>query len=170
MKKIMIMVSAVVIGTIAQAASVTWNATAVSTTLPDGSVANGVIAYLFEGSLDTAALDSALKAGTWDATAESGYLYTKNTTSAGAIMQTKIGSFENETVTFSMVIFDAATIAEAGHYKYAEVKDVVFTTANKTAAFATPLQSATWQAVPEPTSGLLMLVGLAGLALRRKRA
>ena len=29
-----------------------------------------------------------------------------------------------------------------------------------------------WQtaAVPEPTSGLLMLVGLAGLALRRKRA
>ena len=32
-------------------------------------------------------------------------------------------------------------------------------------------QSATgWTAVPEPTSGLLMLVGLAGLALRRKRA
>ena len=33
-------------------------------------------------------------------------------------------------------------------------------------------QLASWgsQAVPEPTSGLLMLVGLAGLALRRKRA
>ena len=27
-----------------------------------------------------------------------------------------------------------------------------------------------WTAVPEPTSGLLMLVGLAGLALRRRRA
>ena len=27
-----------------------------------------------------------------------------------------------------------------------------------------------WYAVPEPTSGLLMLVGLAGLALCRKRA
>ena len=27
-----------------------------------------------------------------------------------------------------------------------------------------------WQAVPEPTSGLLMLLGMAGLALRRKRA
>ena len=28
----------------------------------------------------------------------------------------------------------------------------------------------TWTAAPEPTSGLLMLLGMAGLALRRKRA
>ena len=27
-----------------------------------------------------------------------------------------------------------------------------------------------WYAVPEPTSGLLMLLGMAGLALKRKRA
>ena len=27
-----------------------------------------------------------------------------------------------------------------------------------------------WQSVPEPTSGLLMLLGMAGLALRRRRA
>lgn len=30
--------------------------------------------------------------------------------------------------------------------------------------------AAGWQAVPEPTSGLLLLLGMAGLALRRKRA
>lgn len=30
--------------------------------------------------------------------------------------------------------------------------------------------AAGWYAVPEPTSGLLMLLGMAGLALRRKRA
>ena len=30
--------------------------------------------------------------------------------------------------------------------------------------------AAAWQAVPEPTSGLLLLLGVAGLALRRKRA
>ena len=29
---------------------------------------------------------------------------------------------------------------------------------------------ANWQAVPEPTSGLLLLLGVAGLALKRKRA
>ena len=28
----------------------------------------------------------------------------------------------------------------------------------------------TWQSVPEPTSGLLLLIGVAGLALRRRRA
>ena len=30
--------------------------------------------------------------------------------------------------------------------------------------------AANWQSVPEPTSGLLMLLGMAGLALRRRRA
>ena len=35
---------------------------------------------------------------------------------------------------------------------------------------ASAASSATWTAVPEPTSGLLMLLGVAGLALRRRRA
>ena len=35
---------------------------------------------------------------------------------------------------------------------------------------ASTASSATWTAVPEPTSGLLMLLGIAGLALRRKRS
>ena len=34
---------------------------------------------------------------------------------------------------------------------------------------ASAASSATWTAVPEPTSGLLMLLGMAGLALRRRR-
>lgn len=57
-------------------------------------------------------------------------------------------------------------------------------TAEATATFGTSLASSSktmlqaadgysaagWYAVPEPTSGLLMLLGMAGLALRRKRA
>ena len=35
---------------------------------------------------------------------------------------------------------------------------------------ASGYSAAGWYAVPEPTSGLLMLLGMAGLALRRKRA
>ena len=36
--------------------------------------------------------------------------------------------------------------------------------------FATAQVAGNWQAVPEPTSGLLLLLGVAGLALKRKRA
>ena len=32
------------------------------------------------------------------------------------------------------------------------------------------VMAGTWSAVPEPTSGLLLLLGVAGLALKRKRA
>ena len=36
---------------------------------------------------------------------------------------------------------------------------------------ATATQNASnWQVVPEPTSGLMLLLGVAGLALKRKRA
>ena len=38
--------------------------------------------------------------------------------------------------------------------------------ANMTSATA----ASNWQSVPEPTSGLLLLLGMAGLALKRKRA
>lgn len=48
------------------------------------------------------------------------------------------------------------------------------TSASPTISFgsmATATQTASnWAAVPEPTSGLLMLLGIAGLALRRRRA
>ena len=43
-----------------------------------------------------------------------------------------------------------------------------FTLGNSTGGVATSWQSTA--AVPEPTSGLLLLIGMAGLALKRKRA
>ena len=43
-----------------------------------------------------------------------------------------------------------------------------FTTGNGFAGGTSPMSSATW--APEPTSGILMLVGLGALALRRRKA
>ena len=164
----MIIAAVVAFSAITNAATVTWSALATGTKLSDGSVAAGVVAYLFEGALSDSVLDS-IAAGTWDG---SGSIASANAAANGAIMKAGIGSYENTTKTFSMVLFDAATYGAATEFKYAEVPDVVFVTANKTANFTTALSGASWTAVavPEPTSGLLMLVGLAGLALRRRRA
>lgn len=168
MKKLIIAVVAIVGAMVVNAAAVTWSATAAGTKLSDGEVANAVQAYLFEGALSQATLDS-IAAGTWTA---SGYLYQKQTGSTGALTQANIGSYENQTVSYSMILFNAGNYAEATEFKYAEVNNIVFTTANKIANFTTPLTNASWQSisVPEPTSGLLMLLGMAGLALRRRRA
>lgn len=45
-----------------------------------------------------------------------------------------------------------------------------FFTANGVLGTGTPWTGTGYHAVPEPTSGLLLLLGVAGLALRRKRA
>ena len=166
MKKLLISSSILLIALMTNAASVTWSAAGTSTILPNNVTANGVVAYLFQGSLSDDVIKSISK-GTWNA---SGYLATRTTTTSGMIFQTNIGKYENETVSFSMLIFDASTYADASNFKYAEVNDVVFTTVNKTVVFNTALTGASWQSIPEPTSGLLMLLGAAGLTLKRKRA
>ena len=49
-------------------------------------------------------------------------------------------------------------------------KSTYNTSTTKGAANSILSNVADWQAVPEPTSGLLLLLGVAGLALRRRRA
>ena len=44
-----------------------------------------------------------------------------------------------------------------------------FTTGGGFAGGVSPMSSATWGGVPEPTSGILMLVGFGALALRRRK-
>lgn len=96
--------------------------------------------------------------------------------SAGSINVT----FEDTTNTTGGNDYSFYFILESGDYTFtSDTKAGIaapVTASTKTIAFgnlATATQDASnWQssAVPEPTSGLLMLLGMAGLALRRKRA
>ena len=71
---------------------------------------------------------------------------------------------------FYFVVFNNADATKAD--KYAIASDPVKTYSSLDGKFVASanFSSATWQSVPEPTSGLLMLLGMAGLALRRRRA
>ena len=79
-----------------------------------------------------------------------------------------------------IAIFDGATIADSENvYLTQELSHTTYTGTNasqvKWGAQTASQTASNWTAiggssVPEPTSGLLLLLGMAGLALKRKRA
>ena len=179
MKKLIIAVFAAMLGIAANAAAVEWSMTGISNS-PDATKAAGWAVYVMDAStFDTFATLTGSDIATY---AADNAIYSGATVSArgGAINATiKNGNFSaNDTVSSYLVVFNNATAADATYYAYTEAKNVTINAGGSDASIAFgAFDAATsttggWQttAVPEPTSGLLMLVGLAGLALRRRRA
>ena len=182
MKKLMIMLGVAAIAVGVQAAAVTWSTGKFQTANAAGTG--------FSGSTLSAATDGAYLASIFfftDAeckTAVTGVTGTTDSTS------TKTGKAFNGTTS------DSFTVGET-YYTYLTILDNT-TKAELKSAVASftvdPLQnpdinfwtgtgfnesfsgttgafpSGGWTAAPEPTSGLLLLLGVAGLALKRKRA
>ena len=76
----------------------------------------------------------------------------------------------NVTVSGYAIVFDSTdkNLDGVANYMVTDLQTVKFTNvADVKSLGVTP--SGTWTAVPEPTSALLMLIGVAGLALRRRR-
>ena len=196
MKKLMIAIAAVVTGVIANAATVNWEVGGIQTTgdfdNPDGTeaYAAGYSVYLF----NNATLSQSVMAGYLAAAATGGTDW--STALSSQSMASFVGdsdyggglatnlSADNGTFTGYMVILDAGSVDKAN---YAFITDTYSAADNSmhVIAFSTfdydnyvnALDYSTagqagsnWTAVPEPTSGLLMLLGMAGLALRRRRA
>ena len=185
MKKLMFMLGAVAMAACAQAASVYWTCTYVAKGA-ENYVDNGLAFFVNEATLsqsDFLALEG--KGATAVSDALSGmYSYTGG--SDGKYSVAKASAVANSTLGLSdatasqayLVIFDTATITDASNFYVTEVKS--FNTYSGTEVQqvkwgdqeSASSAGGAWHAVnvPEPTSGLLMLVGLAGLALRRRRA
>ncbi len=196
MKKLMIALAAVAVGVIANAASVSWSVGGIQTTgdfdNPDGTeaYAAGYSVYLFnDATLSRATMATYIAAaatgGTdWSTalTSSSMAKFVGDDTYGGGSMAGL--SAADGTFTGYMVILDAGSV-DAANYAFItqtysaddnSMHKISFNTFDyedyvNALDYTTAGQpGSNWAAVPEPTSGLLMLLGMAGLALRRRRA
>ena len=173
MKKIMIAVAAMAMAVVANAASVDWQVTGSSTQVGyTAYVMTGDVVATWESLADVQA--AAVDFGT---IAKSGRNYLTNGTASDAAL-TKSSSFYYIVVNADATQYAVSDAFAGSAYAYDPTA-----TPPETAPAAIPQFAAAgatfsdWAKadgptgdVPEPTSGLLLLVGAAGLALRRRRA
>ena len=175
MKKLMVALAAVALATVTQAASIDWTVTVASGLSSTDPAYAGYTVYLCEsiaadGFKSEADIADYLY-GTTDnsgVTAKKGsrspYKYQAGAT-AGGISDADVGM---------QTVYVVIVSKDGKGYWTMSTEGEVYTTAEKPveAAFSAETLITTpytaW-AVPEPTSGLLLLLGVAGLALRRKQ-
>lgn len=186
MKKLMSMLASVALAAGAQAASVYWTATNVFAGNTTDKV-SGIAYFLTTSMASTDSWASYTSADQFKDALQGKYSYTPTTagtyskTSANAVANETLGLADGTAYTAYLLIFDTAEITDESKYYISNTK--AFTTLEGTSSASVGFMSqknATqaaggWtsvasSAVPEPTSGLLMLLGVAGLALKRKRA
>ena len=189
MKKLVIAVAAVAIGIAANAASYSWATT--KGYLYDGTgdsaakITSGT-AYLVLSSYAQSDLVSLFASNNGDAATtlatlqgNAAYLGT-GTIGSNARMSGSGTTSATESITTYFVVFNGSNMyssdtATSDYDGLAQAHDITFGTSMTSSSKALPSEGAYsgagwYTAVPEPTSGLLMLLGMAGLALRRRRA
>ena len=191
MKKLMIALAAVAVAAVTQAASIDWSVANNGWVLDSGSKAtSGFTVYLINGSTALETIAAAIDGTTGAFDADQTWVYGSAATDNNKGRVTELTTTTDKLVRgtsydFSVLLIDAG--AEGGPkymvsanyaqtaYKVGddEAMAVAFG-ADRLGASALTYAAGTaangWAAVPEPTSGLLMLLGMAGLALRRRRA
>ena len=192
MKKVIIALAAVAMGVAANAASVNWQAS--KGALYDGADTPAKItsgnAYLMfvTASYTQSDLVAAFAAADGDAAATLTAMGASGALATGAASIGSSTSRPSGTSTYALTADATAYFVVFNDDKMyvSYTTDVLYdtVTGEGSATFGTSLASSSkttlqaadgysaagWYAVPEPTSGLLMLLGMAGLALRRKRA
>ena len=200
MKKLMIAAAIVCAAAVSQAASINWNVGGATWKRDGGADPTAKMTmYLIDASA-WSTIESAIKNGARSFTVEdTGILdvaQTSNNTKGQVSTRT---ATPMKTITtdpfvqqpkltpgtsydFSYLVIDgdkyfaSASIPQQAYdpadATYSDVKSITFGNSQFSGTESNPTLSGGWQtaAVPEPTSALLLLLGVAGVALKRKRA
>ena len=176
MKKLMIAAAIVCAAAMSQAATANWVGLEIAN-YAGGAASTDQLVY-FVDSATYSFTDAQTAIGNGDIsflTAPGTYSQVGEYAEAGVTDTFTADRYGNgQTVTGYLVILDADSIAGAKHV-YLVDEQSGLTGGTGTSAYLEFDASGTatpgdWAAVPEPTSGLLLLLGVAGLALKRKRA
>ncbi len=177
MKKIIIGLAIITAALTSYGASCIWGGSSIAFQ-SSGDSASSYVAYLVDSSITATDFISALKNGTAEYVAMKSALTGENSarianTSLSTDARTGAAFVENREYSLYTLILNN-DIASATHYYATAVKKGTPTAqANLNMNFGNlgegDFKGAGWQPIPEPTSGLLLLVGGALLALRRKQ-
>ena len=183
MKKLMVVLAGIAMATSVQAASVYWTCKEVQDAL--GADVSGIAYFVNAATLsrsDALALEgkgaSAFTTALGSSYSFSGADGNFGVGKAAAVANASLGLTDGSDYNVYLMIFDTATVTDSSKFFVTDAKSLATLSGADDAASvkwgsqagATSWASVGGSAVPEPTSGLLLLVGMAGLALRRKRA
>ena len=174
MKKLLIAAAMVCAAAFAQAATVNWGISGVKDSSGAAPTAGwAVMAFYTEVGAGSDAIVSAIQSktagslafdtGSLTVSMSKGKVAAKDADATGITDTTK-------NYDFYFVVFNDADATKATEYAMVSDTDRAYSGMDGKFTAAGNFSGAAWQSVPEPTSGLLMLLGMAGLALRRRRA